>query len=147
MSAENIADLVRQEASAAEANPDAPQARDRGQSADPIPATRPGRARVLMGLYLVSNGNRNEWVAWQNENAEHAEMYVYVPNTGRFHLNRALAHDFYVDNELTYQPINPEHAHELIAAGVGRLDAQAKGPQLARFKADTGALTITDVLK
>lgn len=97
-----------------------------------------------MSLYLVKDDSRPLWVAHMTEDVL---MYVWVPNTRHFHLNKGLTHDFCWDQELTYEPITAEAARELLDEGtVGKLDRRKKQAQLERYAADEAALTAEDVL-
>jgi orotate phosphoribosyltransferase len=60
----------------------------------------------------VADGERTLWVmALIDEDA-----WTYVANTGRFHLNSGLRHDYFFDNELTYTEIGVGEASRQIAA-------------------------------
>lgn len=50
--------------------------------------------------------------------------YVYIPDSGRFHLNNGVYVDFIWDNELTYVPIGIDEAGDLIEARVGQLPSE-----------------------
>ncbi|MCC4250175.1 MULTISPECIES: hypothetical protein [Microbacterium] len=91
-----------------------------------------------MSLLLVTEDDRKLWIAHESDAGR---LYVYVPNTGKFHRNRGLAHDYYGEQELTYSPLSDAAAREAIREGViGRLDARRKGPQLEQYRADPHAL-------
>lgn len=62
--------------------------------------------------------------------------YVYIPDSGRFHLNNGVYADFVWDHELTYVPIGVEEAHALIAARVGALPPELPGSQRKRYLTD-----------
>lgn len=97
-----------------------------------------------MGLYLVTDGDRRLWVAYEDE--AKAQMYVWVPNTGRFHRNRGTEADFYWDQDHQYQPIVTAEARQLLREEVGKLDGRKKAGQLERFRGDTAALDPAAVL-
>lgn len=96
-----------------------------------------------MTLLLVRTPKGAEtWVAYEDLAQEN--LYVYVPNTGRFHLNDPLSVDYYVDQELSYQPITPAEAAAAIKAGVvGRIDERRKGFLVDQFRADDPSRTLT----
>ncbi|MFF2273562.1 hypothetical protein ACFVTX_14885 [Agromyces sp. NPDC058136] len=98
-----------------------------------------------MSLYLVRTRGRADelWLAYE---ASEGVLYVYVPNTGKFHRNSSLSRDFYVDQELSYEPIAAEFALRIIAAGrVGRLDSRSNA-QLVGYATDPNALDPTVLL-
>jgi hypothetical protein len=96
-----------------------------------------------MKLFRVSDTEDDTtlWVAALG--GEH--LYCYVQNTGRFHDNNALRNDYYMERELSYQPIGVAEARELIADGVGLADEQQMERALARWRGDPGALAPEDV--
>ena len=55
-----------------------------------------------MSLYVVRDGERLVWIA-----ALLAEdIYTYVPNTGKFHLNEGLRDDFFLARNLQYEQVS-----------------------------------------
>jgi hypothetical protein len=62
--------------------------------------------------------------------------YVYIPDSGCFHLNRGVYVDFIWDNDLTYVPIGIEEARVLIASRVGALPPQLTSSQRMRYLTD-----------
>lgn len=99
-----------------------------------------------MNLYLVKTADASVdlWVAHETDDGD---LYVYVQNTGKFHRNTALEDDFYIDQELTYEPITAAAARELVDAGaVGKLDARTKSAQVQRYENDTDALEAASIL-
>jgi hypothetical protein len=69
-------------------------------------------------LYLVTEGERVLWVAALVDE----DIWTYVGNTGKFHRNDGLRHDFFMLNELEYAEIGITEARRQIAAGVGQVD-------------------------
>lgn len=99
-----------------------------------------------MNLYLVKTADASVdlWVAHETDDGD---LYVYVQNTGKFHRNTALEDDFYIDQELTYEPITAAAAREVVAGGaVGKLDARTKSAQVQRYENDTDALDAASIL-
>jgi hypothetical protein len=66
-------------------------------------------------LYLVTEGGRRIWVAALIDE----DIWTYVANTGKFHRNDGLRHDFFMLNELGYSEIGLSEARRLIASGIG----------------------------
>jgi hypothetical protein len=50
------------------------------------------------------------------------KMYTYVANTGKFHDNDALCNDFYLDRDLTDEPIWAAEVSAADRRGIGRSD-------------------------
>lgn len=98
-----------------------------------------------MNLYLVkTRDGKDLWVA--HETAD-GDIFVYVPNTGKFHSNPALGEDFYVDREFTYELVDESRARELVDEGVvGKMDGRVKAAQLARYKADENVVDPRELL-
>lgn len=69
-------------------------------------------------LFRVRSGSK---VLWLCAVTADGEVYVYVPKTGLFHRNDALADDYYVDQRLVYEPVDARVARELIANRAGEL--------------------------
>lgn len=99
-----------------------------------------------MTLYLVTEEGRRLWVAYESRADDRARIYVYVPNTGRFHYNSGASHDYYVDGELTFTPVTRTQAEQAMREDVGQLHRAAKHDQLDRYRNDTGSLDPADVL-
>lgn len=60
-------------------------------------------------------------LVWQEH--ERAQLYVYVPNTGKFHLSEAMTNEFFFDQEvLDFEVISDAQAREAVAEDLGRLD-------------------------
>lgn len=97
-----------------------------------------------MSLYLVTKGDRRLWVAYLD--LSQGRAYVYVANTGAFHHNAALSADFYVDQELTYEPIDTAAAASAMRERVGWLDGRRKRDELRRYRHDSEALSVGAVL-
>lgn len=72
-----------------------------------------------MTLYLVSDGDREVWVAYQDDEAR---MWCYDGHLGRFQFSESLYKDFFWDKENQYTAIDDAQAREAIARGVGKYD-------------------------
>lgn len=92
-------------------------------------------------LLHVHAGSRSIWLAAMGE----WRMYVYTPNTGKFHRNDALGQDYFWDQELSYDEVDIETARLLMSRGVGRLDAVRNDRQLRRYMNDEYAIEVGDV--
>lgn len=87
-----------------------------------------------MNLYLVRSKktDRDVWIAAERD----GRMWVYLPNTGDFRVNRGLTADWLFDRDLDYQPLSTDAAAEHIAAGViGRLDGHRQHEVFNRLRA------------
>lgn len=104
------------------------------------------RKGLEMNLYLVktpADGFEN-WVAYEHPEGD---LYVFVQNTGKFHRNGPLTTDYYVHQELTYEPIDAAAAQRAIAAGeVGKLDARSQKWILDRYLQDENWIDPQDIL-
>lgn len=87
-------------------------------------------------LYLVKDGERPLWVAALVDE----DVWTYVANTGKFHRNDGLRHDFFMLNELAYNEIGVTEARRLIAEGLGTLDEEQYADPLQRWRADQEAM-------
>ncbi|MFJ3474337.1 hypothetical protein ACIPJ1_15450 [Microbacterium maritypicum] len=72
-------------------------------------------------LLRVQAGDRLLWLCVVNPELW---TYVYIPDSGRFHLNKGVFVDYVWDNELTYVPIGIDEARDLIEARVGQLPSE-----------------------
>ncbi len=72
-------------------------------------------------LLRVQAGERLIWLCVVNPELW---TYVYIPDSGRFHLNNGVYVDFIWDNELTYVPVGIDEARDLIEARVGQLPSE-----------------------
>jgi hypothetical protein len=89
-----------------------------------------------MNLYIVKDGDRVVWLA-----ALLAEdIYTYVPNTGRFHPNAGLRHDFFMERSLQYEEITVGRARGLLADGITPLDEDVMADALRQWRSDPTAL-------
>jgi hypothetical protein len=93
-------------------------------------------------LFLVSEDGERVWVAALIDE----DVWSYVANTGRFHRNEGLRHDFFMLNELEYAEIGVSEARRLIAAGVGTLTEEWQADALDRWRQDAESLTVEAVL-
>jgi hypothetical protein len=87
-------------------------------------------------LYLVTEGATRIWVAALIDE----DIWTYVVETGRFHRNDGLRHDYFMLRELGYTDIGLAEARRLISAGVGTVDPILFPDALKRWKADTESL-------
>jgi hypothetical protein len=94
-----------------------------------------------MRLYLVTDGGREVWLAA----GDGLDMYSYVPETGRFHLNDGLGDDFVTGGGLTYTPIGVTEARRLIERRVGSVAAPERRDLLDHFRADPSPLDVDAV--
>jgi hypothetical protein len=87
-------------------------------------------------LFLIT-GDHGEphWVAA----ATSLDVWTYVANTGRFHLNEAAWEYVFDRNEYEYVEITVEQARQLMAAGVGTYDESEDAWTIANWLADTDA--------
>ena len=92
-------------------------------------------------LYLVTEGSRRVWVAALIDE----DIWTYVVNTGRFHRNDGLRHDYFMLRELGYTDIGLAEARRLISAGVGTVDEILFPDTLPRWQADTESLSADEV--
>lgn len=84
-----------------------------------------------MTLYLVSDGDREVWVAYQDDKAR---MWAYDGHTGDFHLSEPLYQDFFWEKENQYTAIDDAQARKAIARGVGKYDLRKLGWLRERHK-------------
>lgn len=98
----------------------------------------------MTSFLLASINGATTWIAMETEDGQ---LYSYVPNTGRFHANRGLTHDRYIDQEGNYLEISPERARELVDAGdIGRIDGRRNRDLLARYQADPESVDPATIL-
>lgn len=71
--------------------------------------------------------------------------YVYIPDSGRFHLNKGVFVDYVWDNELTYVPVGIDEARDLIEARVGQLPSEMPFERRTRYLT-AEQLDVEDVL-
>lgn len=98
-----------------------------------IRSSNPFSAQNGRRLFRVEAQDKLLWLCFVSSEIR---TYVYIPDSGRFHLNHGVYIDFIWDNELTYVPIGVEEAHDLIAARVGALPAKLKGFERDRYLTD-----------
>lgn len=84
-------------------------------------------------LLRVQAGERLLWLCVVNPELW---TYVYIPDSGRFHLNKGVFVDYVWDGELTYVPIEVQEARDLIAAKVGALRPEMTSSERRRFLTD-----------
>jgi hypothetical protein len=88
-------------------------------------------------LFLVTEGDRRLWVAALIDE----DIWTYVANTGRFHRNDGLRHDYFMLNELEYSEIGVSEARRLIADGIGMVDGALYPDSLKGWVTDPNSLT------
>lgn len=85
------------------------------------------------------------YVIWHKDGD--SPLYVFVPNTGRFHLNHALTTDFFFDQEVhDFEPIAPERAARHVADGTGHIDERTNGWIVEEYRADPSPIDPAQIL-
>lgn len=84
-------------------------------------------------LLRVQAGEKLLWLCVVNPELW---TYVYIPDSGRFHLNKGVFVDYVWDGELTYVPIDVQEARDLIAAKVGALPPAMMSSRRERYLTD-----------
>ncbi|ADB34384.1 hypothetical protein Kfla_5371 [Kribbella flavida DSM 17836] len=87
-------------------------------------------------LFLARQAERTLWVVALID----ADIWSYVPNTGKFHLNLGLRDEYFVGGNLTFTEIGVGEARRLVADEVGRMDNQGLNQALHAWEADTNTL-------
>lgn len=87
-------------------------------------------------LYLVTQRDRQVWVAALIDE----DVWTYVGNTRKFHLNDGVRHDFFMLNEAEYSEIGISEAKRLIDSGVGLVDEQRNPDLVQRWREDREAM-------
>ncbi|GAA1686567.1 hypothetical protein GCM10009745_33960 [Kribbella yunnanensis] len=87
-------------------------------------------------LYLVTQGDRKIWVAALVDE----DIWTYVGNTGKFHLNEGVREDYFMNAAAQYAEIGVTEAKRLIAAGVGLVDAEQKPDSVQGWLDDEEAM-------
>jgi hypothetical protein len=100
-------------------------------------------------LYLIQTYERKSiWVAHVPWAAETFRLYAYAQATGLFHRNPGAEYDFWVDFDLSYEPISIARAKTVIEAGVGWRDAcKDSGRLVSMLRTDTESLTLDRVIE
>ncbi|GAB2593586.1 hypothetical protein [Kribbella endophytica] len=93
-------------------------------------------------LYLASHGERKLWVVALID----SDVWSYLPNTGKFHLNLGLRDEFFTGGDLTFTDLRTSDARHLIDQELGRLAAQGLNQALHAWEADTNTLDPDTVL-
>lgn len=93
-------------------------------------------------LYRVQAGVKLVWLCVVTPEVR---AYVYIPDSGRFHLNHGVYVDYIWDQDLTYVPVGVDEARELIEARVGLLPPTMSGARRRRYLTDE-TLDVEDVL-
>ncbi|GAA1601881.1 hypothetical protein GCM10009789_65080 [Kribbella sancticallisti] len=87
-------------------------------------------------LFLVTQGERKIWVAALIDE----DIWTYVGNTGKFHRNDGVRHDYFMLNEAEYSEIGITEARRLIGSGVGLVDEHQIPASLQKWREDPGAM-------
>lgn len=78
---------------------------------------------------------------------ERAHLYVYVPNTGKFHRNDPMTTDFFFDHEvLTFEPVEENIARQMIKADLGRIDRRKHDWLVREYEQDSQAIEPTQIM-
>lgn len=88
-----------------------------------------------MSLYIVKDGDKPIWVAARLG----ADIYAYVPNTGKFHRNEGLRDDFFMERVLQYEETTVNGAKAAVEAGLEPLDEQVMADHLKDWRNDQAA--------
>ncbi|WP_433008110.1 hypothetical protein [Kribbella sp. CA-294648] len=88
-------------------------------------------------LFVVREDGVTVWVAALIDE----DIWTYVANTGRFHRNAGLRHDFFMLKELEYTEVGLSEARRLIAAGVGTLTEEWQADALEKWQQDPEAMS------
>ncbi|MGC4939154.1 hypothetical protein [Kribbella sp. DT2] len=84
-------------------------------------------------LFVIKDDDGSDlWVAAVIDQ----DVWTYVANTGKFHLNEGAREDFFFLSELEFQDIGIAEAQRLIAVGVGTVDEQQTPDSVRRWRAD-----------
>ncbi len=89
-----------------------------------------------MRLVRVAKDGRTLWLAA----VVGEDLYTYVPNTAKFHLNSGLRDDFVMARELQYDEIGLAEARQLLDGGVPSLDEDVMADPLREWRADPDPL-------
>ncbi|WP_246486605.1 hypothetical protein [Kribbella qitaiheensis] len=73
------------------------------------------------------------------------DIWTYVANTGKFHRNDGLRHDYFMLRELHYSDIGLAEARRLISGGVGTVDGTLFPDSLKGWLEDPESLTTDQV--
>jgi hypothetical protein len=87
-------------------------------------------------LLLVTQGDRKVWVAAQVD----MDVWTYVGNTGKFHHNEGISEDYFGAGLAQYTEIGIAEAKQLIADGVGQVDAHLKPDSVQGWLDDQDAM-------
>lgn len=100
-------------------------------------------------FYLAKDGERICWlVAVQGDDMWSATAYGYVPDFSAFVFNRPLTADFQIERGLTYEPLSPHDAMDIIEADTIRplCDQPGLADLLDEMRAEPDRLDIAVVL-
>lgn len=100
-------------------------------------------------MFYLARGRGEEQgtstLVWQEH--ERAHLYVYVPNTGKFHRNDPMTTDFYFDQEvLTFEAIEVEQARQSVQQGIGRIDERKNKWLVQKYRQDAKAIDPAQIL-
>jgi hypothetical protein len=87
-------------------------------------------------LYLVTQRERKIWVAALIDE----DLWTYVGNTGKFHRNDGVRHDYFMLNEAEYSDIGIAEAKRLISLGVGLVDEERIPDSIRKWREDPEAM-------
>lgn len=71
-------------------------------------------------MRLLKSTNEEGRIVWVAVLGPEARVYCYLHLTGHFHVNSGLHHDYFFEQENSYEDIDPTEAVRLINAGTGR---------------------------
>ena len=94
-----------------------------------VPASR--RPTVIFYRAYDRDGRTNSVAAWTGHS-----MFVWVPNTERWHRNRSLEVDYLIDRELRYEEVDAEDVLPIIAAAK-RSDERVVGWIIDEYRAQS----------
>lgn len=81
-------------------------------------------------FYSVQNASRLVWLCVVTPEVR---TYVYIPDSGRFHINNGVYVDYVWDNDLTYVAIGIDEARDLIEMQIGLLPPEMPSEQRKRY--------------
>ncbi|MFC0629099.1 hypothetical protein [Kribbella deserti] len=88
-------------------------------------------------LFMATDDDRVVWVLALIDE----DVWSYVVNTGKFHRNEGLRHDYFFTSDYSYTEIGVGEATRLIAENVGLVDEESSADVLANWQDDDSALS------
>lgn len=85
-------------------------------------------------------------VLWLCAVTPEVSTYVYIPDSGRFHLNDGVYTDYVWDRENAYSAVSVAEARGLIESAVGRLPSDLPGELRAQLLTDE-QIAVDDVFR